>query len=30
MELERMDDQLELQARRMREATDAENARNHE
>ena len=30
MELERMEDQLELQARRMREATDAENARNHE
>ena len=30
MELERMEDQLELQARRMREATDAENARNRE
>ncbi|HJM03036.1 MAG TPA: hypothetical protein QF617_09585 [Arenicellales bacterium] len=30
MDLERMEDQLELQARRMREATDAENARNRE
>ena len=30
MELERMEDQLELQARRMRQATDAENARNRE
>jgi len=30
MDLERMEDQLELQSRRMREAADAENARNRE
>ena len=30
MDLSRMEDQLELQARRMREAADAENARNRE